>query len=193
MPRSCSVSACLKPHYAHGLCEMHLARLRKHGTTDGGPTTHAPPETRFWRYVDQAGPDDCWQWTGKTERNGYGRFQTGGRGSPHVGAHRFAFHLATGESPQVVMHRCDNRCCVNPRHLEAGTHKENTADMYAKGRAKPGRALGKNNFNTKLTPDDVRAIRQRQGQSAGSVGRDFGVDHKAVLAIWRGITWKHVT
>ncbi len=171
---------------------MHWMRVRAHGTTDGGPTTHAPPQVRFWRYVEKRGPDECWLWTGKTEKNGYGRFQVGGRGSPHLGAHRYSFELATGETPPVVMHKCDNPTCVNPSHLRAGTHKSNTADMIAKGRMKPGRALGANNFNTKLDADKVRAIRLRQGESAGSVGRDFGVNHGTILAIWRGITWKHI-
>lgn len=66
-------------------------------------------------------------------------------------------------------------------------------DMAAKGRRGEPKAIGDRNFNTKLTPESVRAIRQRQGETAGSLGRDFGVDHKAILAIWRGITWKHVT
>lgn len=171
---------------------MHYQRVKKYGHPDGGPTTHAPPEIRFWRYVKKAGPDDCWQWTGKTEKNGYGRFQSGGRGSPHIGAHRFSLNLATGQSPPVVMHKCDNPGCVNPAHLMAGTHKENTADMIAKGRRAMPRAIGDKNYNTKLTPDDVRAIRARKGESANAVGRDFGVTHKSILAIWRGITWTHI-
>jgi hypothetical protein len=188
----CSVENCERKYYAKGWCEMHYQRVSKYGHPEGGPTTHAPPEVRFWRYVSKAGDDDCWLWTGKAEKNGYGRFQIGGKGSPHIGAHRFSLQMATGEQPTVVMHKCDNPTCVNPRHLKAGTHKENTADMIAKGRIKPGRALGANNYNTKLTPDDVRAIRQRKGESAGSVGRDFDVGHKTVLAIWRGITWTHI-
>lgn len=193
MSRCCSVSGCERKYYAKGWCEMHYQRVEKYGTPDGGVRNHAPPEIRFWRYVDKRGPDECWPWTGKTEKNGYGRFQIGGKGSPQLGAHRVSFQLNNGgEMPLVVMHKCDNPPCVNPAHLEAGTHKENTADMIAKGRKRISRALGDNNFNTKLTPDDVRAIRLRQGESANSVGRSFGVDHKAILAIWRGITWTHI-
>ena len=102
--------------------------------------------------------------------------------------------MANGFMPEVVMHVCDNPSCVRPDHLKAGTYKENTADMFAKGRFRPGGARkGTKNHNAKLTPDDVRKIRKRQDESAGSVGRDFNVGHKTILAIWRGITWKHIT
>jgi hypothetical protein len=187
----CSVEGCSRKYYAKGYCEMHYQRVAKHGDPEGG-RTHAPPEIRFWRYVDKRGPEECWPWIGKTEKNGYGRVQIGGKGSPQIGAHRFSLMMASDGFPRVVMHKCDTPGCVNPAHLEAGTHKENTADMIAKGRRKVSRALGSKNYNTKLTADQVRAIRKRHNESAASVGREFGVTHKAVLAIWRGITWKHL-
>jgi HNH endonuclease len=36
-PRLCSVDGCGKPHKGRGLCEMHLARLKHHGSTDEKP------------------------------------------------------------------------------------------------------------------------------------------------------------
>lgn len=191
MRPTCSVEGCETTINARALCYKHYQRFMKYGSPLGGSRNHAPPEERFWRFVEQGQPHECWIWNGHTGGE-YGLFQPGGKGSPHIGAHRFAYSMAHGVMPEVVLHTCDTPRCVNPAHLRGGTYADNTADMIAKGRRGNPRALGDKNYNTKLSPDDVRAIRQRKGESAGSVGRDFGVNHKAILAIWRGITWTHI-
>jgi len=40
------------------------------------------------------------------------------------------------------MHSCDNRRCVRPDHLSAGTVADNNRDMTQKGRGRPGRREG---------------------------------------------------
>lgn len=85
---------------------------------------------RFWAKVAIAGPSDCWEWTGRTDGAGYGRFGNGTHGT--VFAHRIAYMAVVGEIPtgKELDHLCRVRHCVNPAHLEPVTHRENTLRGY---------------------------------------------------------------
>lgn len=84
---------------------------------------------RFWSKVDRSGGENaCWEWQGSQSKNGYGRF---GKRL----AHRVAHELCIGSIPEgfVVHHKCHNRSCVNPKHLEARTLKDNVRDAIERG------------------------------------------------------------
>jgi hypothetical protein len=97
--------------------------------TDAHPTPAPGPYARaahiYWAAVDtSAGPDACWPWTlGRS--NGYGRLSLGA--SRYIYAHRLAVILAGRDLPDglVVDHLCGNRSCVNERHLEVVTNRQN--------------------------------------------------------------------
>lgn len=99
-----------------------------------------PFGTRFWAKVDRSG--ECWEWIGKPTTHGYGRLERAPqgqrRGAP-VYAHRASWELHYGPIPEGlnVLHHCDNPPCVRPTHLFLGTHLDNMADMFAKGRDRP--------------------------------------------------------
>lgn len=84
--------------------------------------------------------DECWLWTGETNNQGYGRFpiwREGGRSRIRLLAHRVAFTLGSGWTPEgvVVRHTCDSPPCVRGDHLIAGTQGDNIRDAMVRGRA----------------------------------------------------------
>lgn len=87
----------------------------------------ANPEERFWAKVDKSG--DCWIWAPGKPGAGYGHFFPGSySGAKSILAHRYAYELQHGPLPegQHLLHKCNNRRCVNPAHLQPATEQENT-------------------------------------------------------------------
>ena len=78
---------------------------------------------------------DCWLLPPHKGCNGYAKLLVKG---VHKRAHRVAYEAFVGPIPEgmLVLHRCDIRHCVNPKHLFVGTAKQNTQDMIEKGRAR---------------------------------------------------------
>ncbi len=114
-------------------------------------TPRIPIEIRFWRKVERAGPDECWLWQGSLTTFGYGNIQKAGKNNGTIRTHRLSWQLHNGPVPDGmdVLHICDVRHCVNPAHLFLGDHAANMKDMAVKNRG-----------TTKLSPDDVRWLRE---------------------------------
>ncbi len=78
------------------------------------------------RYRLTFGPLDtpCWVWKGKLKA-GYGRLRVNG---VITRAHRYSYETYRGDIPEglVLDHKCRNRACVNPDHLEPVTNYVNT-------------------------------------------------------------------
>ena len=80
--------------------------------------------------------DGCWLWQASVTADGYGRMGIGGPGNKRMLAHRVAWQLYVGKIPDgmLVLHKCDNPPCCNPKHLFLGTDADNARDMSRKGR-----------------------------------------------------------
>lgn len=99
---------------------------------------------RFWEKVKVRGDDECWPWLAARHVQGYGAFAF----TKHkiVTAHRAAWAITYNRhrlpsSKLHVMHLCDNKICVNPKHLKLGTPSENEKDAFIRFQKVPRRPI----------------------------------------------------
>lgn len=122
---------------------------------------------RFWARVERS--DGCWNWRGKTNRDGYGHFTIGSRTdgtNRKVEVHRLAYQLSIGPIPEglTIDHLCRNHACVNPAHLEAVPLRINIlrgtspSAIHAK-KTSCCRGHPFDLFNTYFAPDGARECR----------------------------------
>ena len=114
---------------------------------------------------------------------------------------RYYYKELFGEIPEglVVRHKCDNPACVNPEHLELGTHQDNTNDKIKRGRFRQGNVYGSKNNFAKLTEEQVLEIRKTHIKGVGSrkgntkeLANKYGVSITLINQISRKDIWKHL-
>jgi hypothetical protein len=136
-------------------------------------------------------PDLCWVWTAYVWPDGYGCFWLNGK---NVRAHRASWEL-THERPipygLLICHTCDNRKCVNPKHLFVGTYRDNIHDCREKGRIARGELQGLSKLTEKKVVN-IRKLREK-GLTWGEIGEMVGVDRTTASKAYRGRTWAHIS
>jgi hypothetical protein len=140
---------------------------------------------KFNEKVELIPESTCHYWVGAIGGNGYGTFTYLRK---TVLAHRISYKFYKGEIPEgmCVLHKCDNRMCVNPDHLFLGTHKDNMDDMKNKSRA----AAGSKNSQSKLTQGDVDEIREKlKTNSARRIAYVYGVSKTTIIDIKYSRIW----
>jgi hypothetical protein len=101
-------------------------RIQKHTRRDGV----APPGL--------FGP--CWVWTGALDKDGYGQVSVQGKTKQ---AHWASYENERGpvKDGLELDHKCENRPCVNPAHLQEVTHEENVRLIGERERARKREAV----------------------------------------------------
>lgn len=147
-------------------------------------------EQKFLKKIEKT--DTCWNWKGRLDIGGYGRFC---QGDGHwTKAHRTSYKIYKGSIADglIVRHICNNRKCVNPDHLIAGTQKENVADMFASNRQ--SNRKGSANGKSKFIELDILEIRQwyEFGYSLTDIGKAFDSNQPQISNIVHRKSWKHI-
>lgn len=115
----------------------------------------------------------------------------GGKGRK---VHRISWIIHNGQIPEemCVCHHCDNRKCVNPKHLWLGTVKQNIEDRDRKGRGKDSRGEG----NSAAVFQEFQVVRVRQlfdeGMSRKAIASIYKMPQGRINKVISRSTWKHI-
>jgi hypothetical protein len=140
--------------------------------------------------------NSCWEWQGPLwhklqSSHIYGRIlrprsEAGKTGIGYL-AHRVSYYIFNNIDPleSLVLHKCDNTKCVNPKHLFLGTSQNNIDDCVAKNRFRS---------NSFLTDEKVKQIKILYPSVSKKVlAKQFNASEACIYDIVKGRRWKHVT
>jgi len=114
--------------------------------------------------------EDCIEWKGSFWNHGYGYIYWNGRDDL---AHRVIHEIVHGPTTGFhVLHACDNKKCVNPRHLYLGNNPQNVQDR--EDRKRSGRWWDISEFQKQ----QVRALKGAMSQAR--IAKVIGVSQSTV-------------
>lgn len=180
-------------NYYEGTGDKYCSRECGYKQKTGHERKKQSPIIRFFSKVDKMShPCGCWIFNGTISREGYGRFRLGNK---LMSAHRAAWILTHGSVPSnlLICHSCDNRRCVNPKHLFIGTAKDNVIDKITKHREYYLR--GEQLPQTKLNSSDVLLIKSLllNNIKQNVIAQYFNITQSVISRIKNNKTWRHIT
>ncbi len=116
----------------------------------------------------------CWNWKFATVKGGYGEKTHKGK---QIGVHVIVYKLFNehpNDKTLHVLHTCDNKRCINPEHLWAGTRSENMQDCLKKGR-----------FDLSLSTEQVKEIKAsyERGSSMRALAKAYIVGSTTICRV----------
>lgn len=134
------------------------------------PTSPRNGAKPIYYYVNENGCFNCV--SHRLDRDGYPRIDRDGR---EWQMPRYIYSITN----QVILppgmevcHKCDNPTCVNPNHLELGTHRENMLHKKLRNRAIKKRLL--------LTEEETKAISQSE-LTIPQLALKYNVSHSTIV------------
>lgn len=145
------------------------------------------PKAQLYDRISKNPITGCWNWIGGLfTANGYGQFNNKEISSKPTTAHRASWIIHNGPIPtgMMVLHKCDNRKCVNPDHLHLGDNQANMIERSQRGYV----------HQSKLDEAKVREMRQlrQQGWSWRKLAERYNVAHNAVIEATTGKSWSWI-
>lgn len=148
---------------------------------------------KFWNRKRIDSNTHCWNYTGFVDKIGYGSCKRVCGTETIVGAHRVAYYLTHGpfDFSRHVLHKCDNRKCINPDHLFLGDQLSNMQDKVNKKRQKRSH----DTYNAAFTPKQKADILKQykfgvRGCGATTIAKRYGVCHQTILNLVKKYTYK---
>lgn len=128
----------------------------------------------------------CYIWAGGWITEGYGTIRIDGK---QVRVHRAVYEYFNGKIPDgmIIRHKCDCPSCINPAHLEIGTHKDNMKDMVSRNR----QTRGESQHLSKLTKKEVLEIRA-SNLSQRKLAKIYNVHQTLISCVKLRKVWKHI-
>ncbi|ETA72337.1 MULTISPECIES: HNH endonuclease [Mesorhizobium] len=186
----CKIEGCGKGgRITRGLCSSHYHRLSRHGDPLAGRTPKGDVLSWIERVALTHRANECLIWPFYRRDDGRAGINMGDGESSL--AHHHICEMAHGPAPSpdhIACHDCGNGHggCVSPGHVYWGTNADNSADMIAHGRS----TRGEKQPTSKLTEDDVRAIRKLAGSMIQrEIAEKFGVHIMTVNDILHRRRW----
>ena len=146
---------------------------------------------RYETNVEKGIDPECWECTSHKARTTRGYVMFNRQGFHFM--HRYIYKQVYGKQPDVVLHKCGNRICINPNHLYELTKKE------AFGQALPARH-GRppihycHESRHPISPERLAEIRLRlaRGDKVSEVAYAFGLDYRTVSSLAAGETYRDI-
>jgi len=179
--KTCKKEGCTKKHYAKGFCSLHYKRFWKSGDTEvNRPCARGNVEERFWNHIQKKVENECWEWQGFVDKDGYGKMRTT---DTNEAAHRASYRIHNGEIPKGlnVLHKCNNPPCCNPNHLYVGDQSRNMQDRIDAGNF----LYGECHHNSKISNETVVLIKNDSGTHK-QLAEKYGCSASQIGNIRRG-------